>query len=68
MSRAEAKSIVDLVSYQDSMKDVYAPYISEGTVDESPDSYRDIKAISNALSDVTVQRVLKPLLSYKRSK
>ena len=43
LSRADAKELIDLDEYRESMKGVYSTSVGTGTIDESPMAYKDPK-------------------------
>lgn len=45
LSRADAKELIDLDEYRESMKGIYSTSVRTGTIDESPMAYKDPKEI-----------------------
>lgn len=68
MSRSEAKELITLEEYEESMKEVYTTSVNENTIDESPHSYKPIEAILEDIQEcVEVVEILKPAYSFKAS-
>ncbi|MBR5061819.1 MAG: RtcB family protein, partial [Prevotella sp.] len=51
LSRADAKELIDLNEFQESMKGIYSTSIGTGTIDESPMAYKDTKEILRLIED-----------------
>ena len=69
MSRRDAKDIISLQEYKDSMKGIYSTSISEATIDESPFAYKPIESILENIKDtVEIIKIIKPVYNYKRGK
>lgn len=68
MSRSEAKEILDLKKFEDTMKNVYTSSVNESTLDESPFVYKSMEEILNNIKDtVTVEKIIKPIYNCKAS-
>ena len=68
MSRSEAKELITLEEYEESMNGVYTTSVNENTIDESPHSYKPIEVILEDIQEcVEVVEILKPSYSFKAS-
>ena len=68
MSRKEAKNILTLEEYQETMKGIYTTSISRKTLDEAPMAYKSLEDIIDSINDsVNIVEVLKPVYNYKVS-
>lgn len=66
MSRADAKELIDLEEYRESMAGIYSTSIGTGTIDESPMAYKDPKEILRLIEDtVEVDYFIKPVINLK---
>lgn len=66
MSRTKAKSILSMVKFKETMKDIYTTSVVEDTLDEAPDAYKSMSEIMEAIEDsATIIDVLKPVYNYK---
>lgn len=66
MSRTQAKSELDVETFEEQMSDIYSSSVSEATLDEAPDSYKDASMIENAIEETaSIKYRLKPLLNMK---
>ena len=66
MSRTQAKKIVDLQTFKDSMIGIFSTSVGQGTLDESPMAYKDSKLIESLLEPTAsiIDRV-KPVMNLK---
>lgn len=66
MSRAKAKSTIELKDYQESMKGIVSYSVSQNTIDESPFAYKDYKEIMECIEPTArvVGRIV-PLFNFK---
>jgi len=65
MSRAKAKKLISMDDFIKSMDGIVGT-IKEGTLDESPDAYKDIfDVMSKQKESVRVIRTIKPLINWK---
>ena len=65
-SRSEAKQLIDLDEYRESMAGIYTTSISEGTLDESPQAYKTLDDILDVIGDtVEIIDVMKPVYNFK---
>ena len=68
MSRKEAKNILTLEEYQETMKGIYTTSISRKTLDEAPMAYKALEDIIDSINEsVNIIEVLKPVYNYKAS-
>ena len=66
MKRQEVKDNYTLSVYKKAMKGIYSTCIGRETLDEAPFAYRDIDEIAEAITEtVTIQKIIKPIYSYK---
>lgn len=67
-SRSEAKELISLEEYKESMKDIFTTSINQNTIDESPMVYKPIEEIlENINESVEVIDILKPIYNFKAS-
>ncbi len=65
-SRADAKELIDLDEYRESMKGIYSTSVGTGTIDESPMAYKDPKEILRLIEDtVEVEYFIRPVINLK---
>lgn len=68
MSRNMAKSTLSMDDYKESMKDVYSTCVNQGTIDESPMSYKSKEEIVKLISPtVEVLAYIEPMINWKAS-
>ena len=68
MSRKEAKNVLTLEEYQETMKGIYTTSINNKTLDEAPMAYKSLEDIIDSISEsVNIIEVLKPVYNYKAS-
>lgn len=66
LRRGEAKEVISLDEYKNSMKGIYSSSVLESTIDESPMVYKPMEAIIPVIQDtVEVISMLKPVYNYK---
>lgn len=68
LSRSKAKAVLDVGLFQEDMKQagVYTTTANEGTIDESPDAYKDMNIIlENIKETVDVIEMVKPVYNFK---
>lgn len=66
MSRSEAKDLVDMEEFTDSMKGIYSTSVVESTKDESPFAYKPMQEIMENVQDtVEIQSIIKPIYNFK---
>lgn len=69
LSRSDAKAMIDIEEYKESMKGIYSTSVCKGTLDESPMAYKDPKEILSLIKDtVEVEYFIKPVINLKASK
>jgi tRNA-splicing ligase RtcB len=65
MSRSQAKKRISVESFRDSLRGTYST-ATEGTLDESPQAYKDIDLVIQRQTDcIEVRHVLSPVLTIK---
>lgn len=68
LSRGEAKKVVSLEEYQDSMRGIFTTSVSQSTLDESPMVYKPMDEILENIKDtVDVERIIRPVYNFKAS-
>lgn len=66
LSRSDAKELIDLEEYRESMRGIYSTSVGTGTIDESPMAYKDTKEILALIGDtVDVEYFIKPVINMK---
>ena len=68
LSRSKAKAVLDVEYFQEDMKQagVYTTTANAGTLDESPDAYKDMAVIlENIKETVDVIEMVKPVYNFK---
>ena len=66
LSRADAKQLLDMDEYKESMAGIYTTSISTGTLDESPQAYKSLDDIIDVIGDtVDIIEVMKPVYNFK---
>ena len=66
IKRGDAKELIDLEEFEESMKDVYSTSVGRGTIDESPMAYKDTDEIIRLIKDtVAVDYFIKPVINLK---
>lgn len=66
LSRSDAKELIDLEEYRESMKGIYSTSVGTGTIDESPMAYKDPKEILCLIEDtVEVEYFIRPVINLK---
>lgn len=51
MSRSKAKQNISMKEFEDSMKNVYSTTVCKGTIDESPQAYKDTTEIKDLITE-----------------
>lgn len=54
MSRSQAKKLISMEDFKESMKGIYSSSVCEGTLDEAPFAYKDSNSIVNLIDGNTV--------------
>ena len=66
MSRAEAKSSIDLEAYRKAMEGIYSTSVSVRTLDEAPMAYKSLSDIVDVIGEsVDIIDVMKPVYNFK---
>lgn len=66
MSRAKAKSELNLQDYKEAMKGIYTTSVNEATLDEAPMAYKSLEDIIDVIKEsVDVIEVMKPIYNFK---
>ena len=66
LSRSDAKELIDLEEYKESMMGIYSTSVGTGTIDESPMAYKDPKEILRLIEDtVEVEYFIRPVINLK---
>ena len=66
LSRADAKELIGLDEFRESMKGIYSTSVGTGTIDESPMAYKDPKEILRLIEDtVEVEYFIRPVINLK---
>lgn len=66
LSRSDAKELIDLEEYKESMKGIYSTSVGTGTIDESPMAYKESKEILRLIEDtVEVEYFIRPVINLK---
>lgn len=68
LSRSQAKEVVDINAFKDSMQGIYTTSVNESTLDESPFVYKPMDEIMENIRDtVDILTVVKPIYNFKSS-
>ena len=68
MSRREAKELIDLKDFEDSMQGIYSTTVNQSTLDESPMAYKPMDSIVNNIKDtVEIINIIKSIYNFKAS-
>lgn len=66
LSRSQAKEVVGIDEFRESMKGIYSTSVMESTIDESPMVYKPMEEIMENIKDtVDVVKVIKPIYNFK---
>ena len=66
LKRREAKSILSIGDYKDTMKGIFSSCINKTTIDESPMAYKNSEEIIGLISDtVEINEIIKPVYNFK---
>lgn len=66
MSRAEAKQLLNIEEYEDSMKGIYSTTVNKSTIDEAPMVYKPMESIIENVKDtVDIINIIKPIYNFK---
>ena len=68
MSRSEAKELVSMNEYEESMKGIFTTCVNRSTLDESPMAYKPMQEIIENVQDtVEIVDIIKPIYNFKAS-
>lgn len=68
MSRGQAKELVSMKEYEQSMSGIYTTSVTTSTIDESPMVYKPMNEImTNVRDTVSIVDVIKPIYNFKAS-
>lgn len=68
LSRSQAKQIISLEEFQNSMKGIYSSSVRRDTIDESPMVYKPLQEIIDNIQDtVEIVKIIKPIYNFKAS-
>ena len=68
MSRAKAKTDIDLEAYKEAMKGIYSTSVNEHTLDEAPMAYKSLDDIIDVIGEsVDIIDIMKPVYNFKAS-
>ena len=66
MSRTEAKELLDIDEYKETMSGVFTTSVCTGTIDEAPMAYKPMQEIVDCIGDtVEIERIIKPVYNFK---
>lgn len=66
MSRSQAKDLVSMDEYKESMEGIFTTCVSTSTIDESPMVYKPMdEIIENVKDTVDIIDIIKPIYNYK---
>lgn len=67
LSRSQAKQMISVEDFKETMKDVYSSSVSESTLDESPFAYKNMEEIINCIDGKTVNVIKRiiPIYNFK---
>ena len=66
MSRMEAKELLDLDEYKETMSGIFTTSVCNGTIDEAPMAYKPMREIVDCIGDtVEIERIIKPVYNFK---
>jgi RNA-splicing ligase RtcB len=68
MSRSQARKIIQMRDFTDSMRGIYSTSVNESTIDESPMAYKPMDEIIGNISEtVSIIGQIKPIYNFKAS-
>ena len=66
MSRSEAKSVISMRDYKETMSGIYTTCVNKGTLDESPFAYKPIdEIVANIEPTAEIVSHIKPIYNFK---
>ena len=69
MSRTDARKVVDLNEYVDSMRGIYSSCVGRKSVDEAPQAYKDSNKTLDLVSQtVDIENIIRPVYNFKNTR
>lgn len=69
LSRAEARKVLNLASFEKEMNGIYTTSVDYSTLDEAPDAYKPLEDIVDNIGEtVEIKGLIKPLYNFKNHK
>ena len=66
MSRMEAKQILHIDEYKETMNGIFTTSVCVGTIDEAPMAYKPMQEIVDCIGDtVEIEKIIKPVYNFK---
>lgn len=66
MSRMEAKQILHIDEYKETMNGIFTTSVCVGTIDEAPMAYKPMQEIIDCIGDtVEIEKIIKPVYNFK---
>ena len=66
MSRMQAKEILTMDEYQNTMSGIYTTSVCPDTIDEAPMAYKPMQEIIDCIGDtVEIEKIIKPVYNFK---
>lgn len=66
MSRMQAKKIINLDEFKESMNGIYTTSVCDSTIDEAPFVYKSMQEIIDCIGDtVEIIKIIKPIYNFK---
>ena len=66
LSRSNAKELISIEEFEESMKGIYSTSVRKETIDESPMAYKPIEEIVENIKDtVEIVKIIKPIYNFK---
>ena len=68
MSRGEAKQLISMEEFAESMQGIFSTSVGQSTIDESPMAYKPMQSIIDNIGDtVEIEEIVKPVYNFKAS-
>ena len=68
MSRGEAKQLISIEEFEQSMQGIFSTSVGQSTIDESPMAYKSMQTIIDNVGDtVDIEEIVKPVYNFKAS-
>ena len=68
MSRGEAKQLISVEEFSESMQGIFSTSVGQSTIDESPMAYKPMQSIIDNIGDtVEIEEIVKPVYNFKAS-